>query len=124
MAIVSLANFFGPYRKALVEGLLIVGQRWTYDTDCTSNDSNIKFYIPSASDTSKQIKDSSWSAGYGNGAFMKNLSSIYTDTVKFGTVSLQNQAIGRPQEACSTAKNQVTQGLIGLGYGSWPNGER
>ena len=55
---------------------------------------------------------------------MKNLSSIYTDTVKFGTVSLQNQAIGRPQEACSTAKSQVTQGLIGLGYGSWPNGKR
>ena len=55
---------------------------------------------------------------------MKNLSSIYTDTVKFGTVSLQNQAIGRPQETCSTAKGQVTQGLIGLGYGSWPNGER
>lgn len=107
-----------------MEELLTFGQRWTYDTDCTSDDSNIKFYVPSASDTSKQIEHSSWSAGYGNGAFMKNLSSIYTDTVKFGTVSLQNQAIGRPQEACSTAKGQVTQGLIGLGYGSWPNGER
>ena len=54
---------------------------------------------------------------------MKNLSSIYTDTVKFAKVVLPNQAIGRPRQSCKTSKSQVTQGLVGLGYGSWPNGE-
>ena len=54
---------------------------------------------------------------------MRNLSSIYTDVVKLSTVKLHNLAIGRPQESCNTAKGQVTQGLVGLGYGSWPNCE-
>ena len=82
-----------------------------------------QFYDPKKSATSDLLYDSSWSAGYGNGRFMKNLSSIYIDTVKFDTVSMAKQAIGRPEEACSIAKDQVTQGLVGLGYGSWPNGQ-
>ena len=54
---------------------------------------------------------------------MKNLSSIFLDRVKFGSVGIPSQAIGTPAEGCSTAKGQVSQGIIGLGYGSWPNGD-
>lgn len=98
---------------------------WTYETDCTSGNAQDPlpiFYDPASSSTSDQIDDSSWSAGYGNGAFRKNLSAIYMDKVVFGTISVPRQAIGRPQQPCSTAKDQVTQGLVGLGYGQWPNG--
>lgn len=98
-------------------------QSWTYDTDCPSPIAgSSEVYEPTASRSSEQIDRSSWSAGYGNGAFQKNLSAIYTDEVSFAGIKVHKQAIGRPKQSCSSAKNPVTQGLVGLGYGQWPNG--